>query len=84
MIARQVTLFYSVPLPGGAAVQVKIDGALLRDAAGGQVDVDGDNVAGGTAALSFSTFSIALVPGTSVCGRVFASRLAVQRQYVCQ
>lgn len=74
--ARQVTLFYSNPLPGGAAVQVKVDGASLRDAVGGLVDVDGDNAPGGTTALTFSTLSLAMIPGTSVCGRVFASQLA--------
>ncbi len=73
---RQVTLFYTEPLPGNALVQVTVDGSLLRDATSGQVDVDGDNVAGGSEAVRFSTLSLAMVAGTSVCGRVFASQLA--------
>ncbi len=73
---RQVTLFYANPLPGNALIQVSVDGETLRDAEGGLVDVDGDNVAGGTDAMSFTTLSLAAVPGTSVCGRVFASQLA--------
>ncbi len=73
---RQVTLFYTDPLPGNALVQVTVDGTLLRDAAGGLVDVDGDNIAGGSSAVSFSTLSLSMVAGTSVCGRVFASQLA--------
>jgi len=73
---RQVTLFYANPLPGNALVQVGMDGSVLRDAEGGLVDVDGDNVAGGTGVVSFTTLSLATVPGTSVCGRVFASQLA--------
>ena len=73
---RQVTLFYADPLPGDTQIQVTIDGTALRDAAGGQVDVDGDNVAGGSGVLTFSTLSLTTIPGTSVCGRVFASKLA--------
>ena len=73
---RQVTLFYTQPLPGNARVQVTVDGSLLRDASGGLVDVDGDNLAGGSKAVSFSTLSLTMVAGTSVCGRVFASQLA--------
>ena len=40
------------------------------------VDVDGDNVAGGTGVLAFTTLNLATVAGTSVCGRVFASELS--------
>ena len=73
---RQVTLFFADPLPGDAQIEVRIDGETLRDAEGGQVDVDGDNVAGGVGVLTFSTLSLTTIPGTSVCGRVFASTLA--------
>jgi len=73
---RQVTLFYSMPLPGNTPVQVTIDGTALRDATGQLVDVDGDNIAGGAGVLSFTTLNLATVAGTVVCGRVFASELA--------
>ena len=74
--ARQVTLFYSEPLPGNARVRVSIDGAILRAASGAAVDVNNDNLPGGLAVLEFDTLSLSLIPDTSVCGRVFASELA--------
>lgn len=74
--ARQVTLFYTDPLPGNARVRVSIDGAILRAANGDPVDVDSDNLPGGLGVLEFTTLSLTLIPGTSVCGRVFASELA--------
>lgn len=74
-----VTLFYQNPLPGNARVQLTIDGNKLQDATGLAVDVDGDGLAGGVKTISFDTLSLTVVPGTSVCGRVFASELEQNR-----
>lgn len=68
-----VTLFYPGLLPGGSLIDVSLDGDLLLDAIGRQVDVDGDGVAGGQETFSFSTLSLTPVANTAVCGRVFAS-----------
>jgi plastocyanin len=73
----RVTLFYKEALPGSTRVRVTIDGNQLKDAQGNGVDVDGDGAAGGNALLEFDTLSLTVVPGTKVCGRVFASELAV-------
>ena len=78
----RVTLFYNDPLPGSARVRVDIAGDKLKDAQGGTIDVDGDGVAGGTLLLEFDTLSLTVVPGTQVCGRVFASELAVNASNV--
>lgn len=74
---KRVTLFYNDPLPDDAQIVVTIDGDLLRDAAGEAVDVDDDGVVGGKLDLTFQTLSLAVVPGTAVCGRVIASELDV-------
>ncbi|MCB0089967.1 MAG: Ig-like domain-containing protein, partial [Caldilineaceae bacterium] len=71
----KLTLFYDAPLPASARVRVTVDGDRLRDANGQAVDADGDGVAGGTAAIDFDTLGIRMIPGTSVCGHVFASEL---------
>jgi RHS repeat-associated protein len=72
-----VTVFYARPfLPASARVRVTVDGARLRDRAGRPVDADGDGVPGGVGVIEFDTLTITTLPGTIVCGRVFASELA--------
>lgn len=71
-----ITLFYDEPLPPSARVRVTVDGDQLLDSSGRPVDADGDSVPGGIATIDFDTLSLTLVPGTSICGRVFASELA--------
>ncbi|GIW39486.1 MAG: hypothetical protein KatS3mg076_0063 [Candidatus Binatia bacterium] len=72
-----VTLFYAWPfLPPGARVRVIVDGNRLRDRAGRPVDADGDGAPGGLRFVDFDTLGVSTVPGTAVCGRVFASELA--------
>ncbi|MEZ4869087.1 MAG: Ig-like domain-containing protein [Caldilineaceae bacterium] len=73
----RVTLFYNNPLPGSARIRLTIDGSKLKDAQGLNVDVDGDGAAGGAQLIEFDTLSLTVIPGTAVCGRVFASQLAV-------
>ncbi len=75
--AKSVTLFYHDLLPTAAEVDVTIDGSQLRDRRGRPVDADADGAPGGTRVLSFRTLDLTVVPGTSVCGRVVASELAV-------
>ncbi len=72
---RSVTLFYDPPLPAGARARVRIDGEVLRDTQGRKVDADRDGGQGGMGTVDFETLSLAVVPGTVVCGRVLASEL---------
>lgn len=72
-----VTLFYTaINLPASARIRVAVNGDLLRDLRGFAVDADNDGQPGGTALIEFDTLSITSIPGTTVCGRVFASELA--------
>ncbi|MBI2927228.1 MAG: RHS repeat protein, partial [Verrucomicrobia bacterium] len=73
---RKVTLFYLEHLPGSARVRVTLDGNGLDDSLNRPVDFDGDGQGGGRAVIDFETVSLSAVPGTAVCGRVFASELA--------
>ncbi|MHC5029048.1 MAG: hypothetical protein ACYTGR_20040, partial [Planctomycetota bacterium] len=74
--ADRVTLFYATPLPASALVRVTVDGGQLADDFGNDVDADGDGFPGGIATIDFQTLTITALPGTSVCGRVFASDVA--------
>jgi uncharacterized repeat protein (TIGR01451 family) len=73
---RTVTLFYLEPLPASARVRVTFVGDGLPNQFGNDVDADGNTVPGGVATIDFDTLSMTTVPGTRVCGRVFASELA--------
>jgi len=85
---RKVTLFYLENLPGGgvmtnnlpgsARVRVTFNGNPFRDFAGRPIDADGDGQPGGVAIIDFDTLSLTPLTGTIVCGRVFASELAVR------
>ena len=72
---QRVTLFYRDSLPGNARVHVAINGDQLRDQTGAKIDLSGSGLKGGSATIEFTTLSLAVVPGTSVCGRVLASEL---------
>ncbi len=74
---QTVTLFYPSGLPASARVRVTIDGGLMRDLRGSLVDADGDGVPGGELSVDFDTLTVTSLPDTSVCGRIFASDLAV-------
>jgi uncharacterized repeat protein (TIGR01451 family) len=73
---RTVTLFYLEPLPASARVRVTFVGDGLPNQFGNDVDADGNTAPGGVATIDFDTLSMTTVPGTRVCGRVFASELA--------
>ena len=70
---RSLSLFYLEPLPAAARVRVTLDGGLMRDAAGFDLDADGDSVPGGIFRLNFQTLNNVAVGETAVRGRVFAS-----------
>ncbi len=70
-----VTLFYNSHLPPSARIRVTLSADNLLDETGQAVDADDDGVAGGHAVIEFDTLTLTSVPGTSVCGRVFASEL---------
>ena len=73
---RAVTLFYQQPLPPSARVRVTLVGDGLPNRFGHAIDADGDGLPGGTVRIDFDTLSLTSLPGTRVCGRVFASELA--------
>jgi len=72
---RAVTLFYDAPLPASARIRVTVDGNAMFDDLGNAIDADADGVPGGVATIDFDTLTLTTLPGTAVCGRVFASRL---------
>ena len=72
---RTLTLFQEDPLPAAARVRLTVQAAGLTDAFGLAVDADDDGVPGGDARADFDTLSLAVIPGTAVFGRVFASEL---------
>jgi hypothetical protein len=64
-------LFFTGPMPGGAAMQVRVDGSAIRAAADGeQLDADGDGVPGGVLTFDFTTLSTVALPGTTLSGRL--------------
>ncbi|MEM7387266.1 MAG: hypothetical protein AAF514_20200, partial [Verrucomicrobiota bacterium] len=68
-----VTLFYDEPLPPSARILCTVNGNQLIDREGEMVDADNDGQAGGIYQFEFDTLGLTIVPGTAVCGRVFAS-----------
>jgi hypothetical protein len=73
---KTVTLFYDAALPASGRIRVTVDGVLLKDERNRAVDADLDFAPGGIARIDFDTLTLSTVPGTAVCGRVFASELA--------
>lgn len=73
---RTLTLFYNDPLPASARVRVTLIGDGLIDERGHPADVDRDGVPGGVTFIDFDTLSLTPLPGTAICGRVFASELS--------
>ncbi len=71
---RMVTLFYDL-LPGNTTITVTIDGDQITTG-GSPFDADDDGNLGGQLSFSFQTANLTPVPGTSACGRVFASEIS--------
>ena len=74
---RSATLFYEKSLPASSRIRVTLDGSAITDDLGLEIDADGDGSPGGMAIIDFDTLSLTSIPGTSVCGRVFASTLTM-------
>ncbi|MEM7245002.1 MAG: RHS repeat-associated core domain-containing protein [Acidobacteriota bacterium] len=72
---RTLLVFPESTWPASRRLQVTIDGEAILDDTGQPVDADANGLAGGTATFDFDTLAIATVPGTALCGRVFASEL---------
>ncbi len=71
---RKVTLFYGL-LPGDATITVTVDGDQITTG-GTPFDADDDGNPGGQLMFSFRTANLTPVPGTTACGRVFASEVS--------
>jgi hypothetical protein len=72
---RSVTLFYDDALPASARIELLLDGDLILDDDSVPVDINLDGVPGGQLVSTFDTLSLTVIPGTEVCGRVFASEI---------
>ncbi|WP_165421849.1 Ig-like domain-containing protein, partial [Rhizobium ruizarguesonis] len=64
-------LFFNNPLPGASAITLHLDGNAIKGLDGALLDADGDGAPGGVFAGSFTTVNTAVVPGTTITGRVF-------------
>lgn len=63
-------MFFDDPLPGGASVQITVNGSGILGTDGVPLDADGDGTAGGTLVNTFRTVSTTGVPGTTIAGYV--------------
>jgi hypothetical protein len=72
---KRVSLVPASPLPPMARISATVDGTILRDASGSQVDADADGSAGGLGLLEFDTVSDQAAANASVQGRVFAAEV---------
>lgn len=63
-------LFFDDVLPGNQTITLNIDGDGIFTVDGRALDADGDGVAGGDLAQSFTTLSDAPVAGTTLVGRI--------------
>ncbi|MEM7247176.1 MAG: RHS repeat-associated core domain-containing protein [Acidobacteriota bacterium] len=75
--ATTLTLRQLDDLPAASRVTVTVEGDALLDVFGRPVDADDDGQPGGRQVFSFDTIGSTPLPGTSVCGRVFASALSM-------
>ena len=72
---KKIYLFYTNPLPETATVFVTVAGDFILDDNNRKIDADGDGIPGGSRSVSFTTLTTTSVPGTVICGRIFASEL---------
>lgn len=70
---KKATLFFLEPLPSNSKVRVVMEPTSLTDLLGRNMDLDGDEVAGGNLIFNYNTLSITALPGTAISGRVLAS-----------
>lgn len=74
---QRLTLFYASDMPPSSHIEVVLNGDQIADADGYALDADNDGYPGGVFYLGFDTLSLTVIPGTVVCGDVFASELGV-------
>lgn len=74
---QKLTLFYQEPLPDSSRIEVVLNGDLIADTEGYHLDADNDGHPGGIGYLYFDTLSLTSFPGTTACGKVYASELGV-------
>lgn len=68
---KSASLFFSNAMPGASDVTLHIDGDAVKAAADGvSLDGDGDGVAGGDLASTFTTVSTTPVQNTSITGKI--------------
>ncbi|MEM1386427.1 MAG: tandem-95 repeat protein [Pseudomonadota bacterium] len=63
-------MFFDEPLPGATAIELIVDGDLIKAADGAALDGDGDGVPGGQAVQRFTTVSLVGLESTSLVGRI--------------
>jgi hypothetical protein len=63
-------LFFTNPMPGGSTVTVTVDGSTIQAADGALLDAADTGTPGSKSTFSFSTVSLASLPGTSLYGTV--------------
>src|SRR5262249_4584262 len=61
-------LFFTSPIPGGSTITMHVDGSTLSASDGSLLDAAGDGTPGGEKTWSYSTVSLAGIPGTSLIG----------------
>ena len=67
---RFAWLFVQGPMPGAAMLRLTVDGATIRAADGELLDADGDGQPGGRLEATFTTVSLAPLPGTTLSGQL--------------
>src|SRR5206468_2161896 len=65
---RSAWLFFTSPMPGASTVTVTVEGSNIRAADGSTLDAAGTGTPGSKLTFSFSTVSLASLPGTSLTG----------------
>ncbi len=63
-------MFFQEPLPGGTAIELIVDGDLIRSADGAVLDADRDGEPGGQLVNRFTTVSLEGLPNTTLVGRI--------------
>jgi len=63
-------MFFTNPLPGSTAIELVVDGDLIRAADGAALDGDADGIAGGQAVQRFTTVALEGLESTTLVGRV--------------
>ncbi|MEP4194774.1 MAG: VCBS domain-containing protein [Aliishimia sp.] len=63
-------MFFDEPLPGSQAIELVLEGDLIRAADGTTLDGDGDGVDGGQAVQRFTTVTLQGLESTTLVGRV--------------